>query len=97
LRVDRKTQVTEASRVLASLGPGPEPTAGAEQPMPVELESVVENKAEEDIDWGMIDAYTCTASCAAAVDAARQHSAYVDEGVSIQKPVDFTRRHPPKK
>ena len=60
LRVDRKTKVTEAGRVLASLGPEPSPPGddGAQQPMPVELESVVENKAEEDIDWGTIDVYT---------------------------------------
>ena len=65
--------------------------------MPAELESIVENKAEEDIDWGTIDVYTCTASCAASADTTCQYSAYLDEGVSIQKPVDFKRRKPLKK
>lgn len=97
LRVDRKTKVTDASKALACLGPEP-PPEGAEQPMPAELESIVENKTDEDIDWGMIDVYTCTASCAVSTDASGgDHCAYLDEGVSIQKPVDFKRRSPLKK
>ena len=98
-RVDRRTKVTDASRVLACQGAaGPNPTAPSPQEppqqlqpeLPAELESVVENKADEDIDWGTIDVFTCTASCSALEG--DSSATYRVEAVVISKPVEFRKK-----
>lgn len=51
------------------------------------VDCVLQNKNEEDIDWGTIDIYTCTASCTPS----GVETAYVEEVTYIQRPLSFMR------
>lgn len=44
------------------------------------------NRSSEDIDWGSIDIFTCTASCSTGLDFSSCRDAYVDELIMIQHP-----------
>lgn len=66
-----------------------------------------ENKADEDIDWGTIDVYTCTASCSVqhtrvggsigssggsdSRSGSGSGSAYIEESTYVQKPLAFVK------
>ena len=98
LKVDHKTKISSASRISHSMNmeqPSDNKTSSEDiqqPPLPVELESIVENKADEDIDWGTIDIFTCTGSCSVPVESITcDSSIYRNEGVRIQSPVAFTR------
>jgi pre-rRNA-processing protein TSR4 len=49
---------------------------------------LLENKTDEDIDWGTIDIYTCSASCSASANGI---SAYIEESTYVQRPLSFFR------
>jgi hypothetical protein len=50
------------------------------------------NKLDEDIDWGTIDVYTCTASCSTNSKTSNDtDSAYIEETTYVQKPLSFER------
>lgn len=51
------------------------------------VDCLLQNKNEEDIDWGTIDIYTCTASCTPS----GVETAYVEEVTYVQRPLSFMR------
>ena len=96
LKVDHKTKISSASRISHSMNmeqqSDNQSDSNQQPPLPVELESIVENKADEDIDWGTIDIFTCMGSCSVPVEnISCDSSVYRNEGVRIQSPVAFTR------
>jgi hypothetical protein len=63
--------------------PVPDPHAPSE----VDTDNLFCNEAGEDIDWGTLDVYTCTASCPGSCAGAKCGSAYVEELVLMQPPL----------
>ena len=51
---------------------------------------LLENKTEEDIDWGTIDIYTCTSSCSPKTVKLEDNS-YLEEHTYVQRPMSFFR------
>lgn len=99
LRVDRRTKIASTSDNMpgipedeesTDLGPDPQKELGSD---PQKDELLLQNKAEEDLDWGTIDIYTCTDSCNVRTDS-KDESAYVLEGTYTQKPLLFVRNTP---
>ena len=55
-------------------------------------EILLQNKTEEDLDWGTIDIYTCSDSCSVRTD---NGSGYLLESTYTQKPLSFVRTAKP--
>ena len=53
---------------------------------------LLQNKSDEDIDYGTIDIYTCTASCSHVANSNKtEWSTYLEEMTYVQKPMSFVR------
>jgi pre-rRNA-processing protein TSR4 len=102
LRVDEKTKISENSGDVSTMNDPTLPASNDAESLPVEegIQSVntadgrgatadclVQNKNEEDIDWGTIDVYTCTASCTPS----GSENAYIEEVTYVQRPLSFMR------
>ena len=97
LRVDRRTKLSKSSSENKSDSPVAEENPSTQK---VEVEStseagidescLLQNKAEEDLDWGTIDVYTCTESCSAK-GSKTSDSACIEEVTYVQRPLSFVR------
>ena len=57
---------------------------------------LIENKMDEDLDWGTLDVYTCIASCSPST-IKPEDSTYLEEFVYVQQPMSFFRTQPVQK
>ena len=114
LRVDRRTKIAEGNNYHADQMPElktseavdeadgssrcKDDSTGREKEGGCSEDSVLQNKCDEDIDWGTIDIYTCTASCSHIAsnsvsnsNSKVERSAYIEEMTYVQKPMSFVR------
>lgn len=98
LRVDRRTTIAQQNIDLAA-GKEIEKEHLGEMTKEKKEEALqlLLNKLDEDIDWGTIDVYTCTASCSTKSKTSNDtDSAYIEETTYVQRPLSF-ERSPQKK
>ena len=104
LRVDEKTKIgstyDSTYKPMPSLDENAEsvdkiqdPSAGGNDETQGSEELLLENKKEEDLDWGTIDVYTCTASCSPTIKN-MEDSTYIEECTYMQRPISFVRTKP---
>ena len=102
LRVDEKTKISENLGDVSTMNDPTLPASNDADSLPVEegiqstsrgdgrgatADCLLQNKNEEDIDWGTIDVYTCTASCTPS----GSENAYIEEVTYVQRPLSFMR------
>jgi pre-rRNA-processing protein TSR4 len=97
LRVDRRTKLAKSSSENISDSP-----LAQESPSLLKVEGeisdeaevvescLLQNRTEEDLDWGTIDVYTCTESCSAK-GSEPNDSACIEEVTYVQRPLSFVR------
>lgn len=98
LRVDRRTKLAKSDSenhsgsLPAQEIPSAQHTVEAEKSVEASLEEscLLQNKTEEDLDWGTIDVYTCTESCSAK-GSKPNDSACIEEVTYVQRPLSFVR------
>jgi Programmed cell death protein 2, C-terminal putative domain len=97
LRVDRRTKLAQSSSEnisdspLAQESPSLLKVEGETSDEAEVVEScLLQNRTEEDLDWGTIDVYTCTASCSAK-GSEPNDSACIEEVTYVQRPLSFVR------
>jgi hypothetical protein len=92
LRVDRRTIIAQ-QKIDSEAETGTENgnTLGEMTNEKKEALQLLLNKTDEDIDWGTIDIYTCTASCSKSNTPSHTDSAYIEETTYVQKPLSFER------
>lgn len=87
LRVDRRTTIAQQKMEIEKENLGKMTNEKKEEALQLLL-----NKLDEDIDWGTIDVYTCTASCSTNSKTSNDtDSAYIEETTYVQKPLSFER------
>ena len=102
LRVDEKTKISENLGDVSTMNDPTLPASNDADSLPVEegiqsankgdgrgatADCLLQNKNEEDIDWGTIDVYTCTASCTPS----GSKNAYIEEVTYVQRPLSLMR------
>jgi pre-rRNA-processing protein TSR4 len=102
LRVDEKTKISENLEDVSIMNDPTLPASNDADSLPIEegiqstntgdgrgatADCLLQNKNEEDIDWGTIDVYTCTASCTPS----GSENAYIEEVTYVQRPLSFMR------